>query len=211
MSRDDLLKKNATILKDVSVNIKKYSPSSIIIVVTNPLDSMSYLVMKATGFEPRRVIGMAGELDSARFLNIVSQDISSADRDKIFMMGSHGDSMVPINRSEKLSEDIFKASSERARNRGKEIVECLKTGSAYFSPSAAVFHMLKAILKNEKKTVCASAYLKGQYGEEDVYIGVPIVLDSSGVKDIIEINLTSDEKKAFKKSIQEVRESIKKL
>jgi len=212
MSRDDLLKKNSSIIKDVSSHIKKYCPSSIVIVVTNPLDVMTYLVMKETSFEPRRVIGMAGVLDSARFANIASEKMDFfVDKDKIFMMGSHGDSMVGINRSEKLPKDVFEESSERAKNRGKEIVEHLKTGSAYFSPSAAVFYMLKAILKNEKKTMCISAYLQGQYGEKDIYIGVPVVLGSSGVKEIIEIKLTPDEKNAFKKSALQIRESIKKL
>ena len=211
MSRDDLFKNNSQILRDISLQIKKHAPSSIVIVVTNPLDAMSYLVMKTTGFKPSKVIGMAGVLDSARFVNIASEKVDSIDSDNLYMMGSHGASMVPINRSKKLSKDIFEESSERARNRGAEIVGHLKRGSAYFAPSAAVFSMIESILKNEKKTMCVSAYLEGQYGEKDVYIGVPVVLGRSGIEKIIGIELTEEEKNAFKKSAQEIRQSIEKL
>ena len=211
MSRDDLLQKNSKILTDISNQIKEYCPDSIIIVVTNPLDVMTYLVMKKTGFDPRRVIGMAGVLDSARFLNIISEKAKSVDKDKIFMMGSHGDTMVAINRSENLSKELFNQSSDRARQRGAEIVSHLKTGSAYFSPSASVFHMLKAIIKNENKTLCASVYLQGEYDEKDLYIGVPVKLGSSGIKEIIQIDLTDDEKTALKKSAQSIRSAINKL
>ena len=211
MSRDDLLQKNSKILTDISNQIKEYCPDSIIIVVTNPLDVMTYLVMKKTGFDPRRVIGMAGVLDSARFLNVVSEKAKSVDKDKIFMMGSHGDTMVAINRSENLSKELFNQSSDRARQRGAEIVSHLKTGSAYFSPSASVFHMLKAIIKNENKTLCASVYLQGEYDEKDLYIGVPVKLGSSGIKEIIQIDLTDDEKTALKKSAQSIRSAINKL
>ncbi|MBU1005962.1 MAG: malate dehydrogenase [Candidatus Omnitrophica bacterium] len=211
MSRDDLLKKNTQIIKDISCHIKKQCPSSIVIIVTNPLDAMAYLTMKTTGFEPGRVIGMAGVLDSARFANIASENIKDAERDDIFMMGSHGDTMVPINRAKSLSDDIFKETSDRARKRGAEIVGHLKTGSAYFAPSAAVFYMVKSILKNEEKTVCASAYLSGEYGEKDIYIGVPLTLGSRGVKNIIKIELTDQEKQSFKESARDIRESIKKI
>ena len=211
MSRDDLLKKNAEIIKEVSLKVKKFAPSSIVIVVTNPLDVMTYLAMKTTGFNTKKVIGMAGVLDSARFINILSEKASGIDEEKIFMMGSHGDSMVAVDRTQKLSADIFKEASLRAKNRGAEIVSHLKTGSAYFAPSAAVFSMVKAILKNEGKTLCASSYLNGEYGEKDIYIGVPSVLDSSGIKKILEIELTEEEKTSFKKSAQAIREAINKL
>jgi malate dehydrogenase len=211
MSRDDLLNKNAEIIREISHNIKKFCPYSIVIVVTNPVDAMAYLVMKATGFESSKVIGMAGVLDSARFLNVVSERIKDVEKDKIFMMGSHGDTMVPINRAKDLSGDIFNEASEITRNRGAEIVGYLKTGSAYFAPSAAVFCMLKAIIKNENKTMCVSAYLGGQYGEKDIYIGVPLKLGRTGIKEIIEIELTEEEKKSFKKSADTIRELIKKL
>lgn len=210
MSREDLLKKNSQIIKDISGQIKKYCLSPIVIVVTNPLDVMSYLVMKTTGFKPNRVIGMAGVLDSSRFVNIVFKNSRSIDDEGIFMMGSHGDTMVAINRSKDLKDESFMEGSERARNRGAEIVSYLKTGSAFFAPSAAVFYMLKAILKNEKKTMCCSAYLQGEYGERDVYIGVPVVLGSSGVTKVAEIDLTEEERKAFKKSVQQIREAISK-
>ena len=211
MSRDDLLNKNASILKEIASQIKKYCPSSIVIVVTNPLDEMSYLVLKTTGFEPSKVIGMAGVLDSTRFINIASQRVDFVDNDKIFIMGSHGDTMVPINRTENLCKDIFKEVSERTRLRGGEIVSYLKTGSAFFAPSAAVFYMLKIILKNERKTVCASAYLRGEFGENDIYIGIPVVLGHSGIEKVIEIELTVQERENFKKSAQKIREGIKKI
>jgi len=211
MSRDGLLKKNSEIIKNVSVQVKNYCPSSIVIVVTNPLDVMSYLVMKTTGFDPKKVIGMAGVLDSARFLNIVSLKAKGIKESDVFMMGSHGDTMVPVNRAKGLSGSIFKEASETTRDRGAEIVSYLKTGSAYFAPSAAVFYMLKAIIKNENKTMCVSAYLTGQYGEKDIYIGVPAALSSSGVEKIIEIELTDDEKASFQKSAQEIRELLSKI
>ena len=211
MSRDDLLQKNTAIIKDITAQIKRYCEAPIVIVVTNPLDVMTYLVMKETGFDSNRVIGMAGVLDSARFINIASGKARGIDRDKIFMMGSHGDTMVAINRSEKLPDDIFAESSDRAKKRGAEIVAYLKTGSAYFSPSAAIFAMVRVILKDEQKTMCASAYLQGQYDESDIYIGVPVKLGASGVKEIVEIKLTDKEKESFKKSAQSIRESIAKL
>jgi len=211
MSRDDLLKKNAAIIKDVASRVKKYCASSVVIVVTNPLDAMTYLVMKTTGFEPRRVMGMAGVLDSARFINILKEKNKDIDDDKFFIMGSHGDTMVPVSRSEKVSKEDFINAAGLASNRGAEIVKCLGTGSAYFAPSASVFFMLKAIIKDEKKPLCASAYLHGQYGEKGIYIGVPLILDSSGVREIIEIELTGKEKEAFRSSAQKIRESINKL
>jgi len=210
MSRDDLLKKNSAITKEVSSQVKKYCPSSIVIVVTNPLDVMSYLVMKTTGFDPKKVIGMAGVLDSARFTNALRGKNQDIDQDNVLMMGSHGDTMVPINRSENISEKVFSEASELARNRGAEIVKHLGTGSAYFAPSASVFFMLKAIIKNEKKTMCVSAYLEGQYSEKDIYIGVPVTLASQGIEKIIEIGLTEEEKQAFKESARQIRESISK-
>lgn len=211
MSRDDLLKKNSEIIKDLSLQVKKYCPSSIIIVVTNPLDVMTYLVMKTTGFNPKKVMGMAGVLDTARFINIVSSGAVTMHEDKIFMMGSHGDTMVAINGSGVLDDKTFAEGLEKTKARGAEIVSYLKTGSAYFAPSASVFYMLKSILNNELKTMCCSAYLQGEYGEKDIYIGVPVVLGSSGITKIIEIKLTEEEKKAFRKSAQEIRETIAKL
>ncbi len=211
MSRDDLLKENSLIIKDIARRIKESCISPILIVVTNPLDAMTYLVMMETGFRPARVIGMAGVLDTARFINIISEKINFKDKGNIFMMGSHGDAMVPINRSHELSEGVFKDASGLAKGRGAEIVSYLKTGSAWFAPSAAVFYMLKSVLRNERTRMCASAYLDGQYGEKGIYMGVPVVLDSSGVREIIEIDLTREEKEAFKKSAQLIRESIKKL
>ena len=208
MSRDDLLRKNADIIRSISREIKKYASSSIVITVTNPLDVMTYLIMKETGFSPERIIGMAGVLDSSRFFNIASEKAVDVDNDSVFMMGSHGDTMVPVNRSNNLSDDVFEESSDRAKNRGAEIVSYLKTGSAYFSPSAAVFYMVKSILKDEKKILCASAYLNGEYGEKDIYIGVPVELGLSGVTKIIEIDLKEKEKELFGKSVRQIRKTI---
>jgi len=208
MSREDLLKKNAGIIKEVAVQVKKYCPLSIVIMVTNPLDAMSYLVMKITGFSPNKVIGMAGVLDTARFVNALWEKNQDIDQDKVLMMGSHGDTMVPVNRSENISPEVFSETSNLAKNRGAEIVKHLGTGSAYFAPSASVFLMLKAIIKNENKTLCASAYLSGQYGEKDIYIGVPVVLNSSGIKEVIEIPLTPKEKTQFQSSARQIRETI---
>jgi malate dehydrogenase len=211
MSREDLLKKNTNIIKEVSVQVKNHCPSSIVIVVTNPLDAMSHLVMKTTGFNPKKVIGMAGVLDTARFINALWERKQDVDWNKVLMMGSHGDTMVPVNRSENISAKVFSETSEIARNRGIEIVKHLGTGSAYFAPSASVFRMLKAIVKNEKSEMCASAYLEGQYGEKDIYIGVPVILGSQGIEKIIEIGLIEEEKQAFKESARQIRESINKI
>ncbi len=210
MSRDDLLKKNSDITKEISSQVKKYCPSSIVIVVTNPLDVMSYLVMKTTGFDHKKVIGMAGVLDTARFINILREKNKDIDEDKFLMMGSHGDTMVPVSRSEKVSKEDFISAAELARNRGAEIVKYLGTGSAYFAPSASVFFMLKSIIKDEKKTLCVSAYLCGQYNEKDIYIGVPVILGSQGIEKIIETALSEEEKQAFKESARQIREGISK-
>lgn len=211
MSRDDLLKKNSEIIKNISLQIKNYCPSSLVIVVTNPLDVMSYLVMKFAELDPKKVIGMAGVLDTARFINILREKYSNISGDEFLMMGSHGDTMVPVSRSKNVPDLVFNEASEAARNRGAEIVKYLGTGSAYFAPSASVFFMLKAIIRNERKTMCASAYLDGQYGEKDVYSGVPVVLGFSGVEKIIEIELTEEEKRAFKESARQIREGITKI
>ena len=235
-SREDLLRKNSEIIKDVSLQVKRYCLSPIIIVVTNPLDVMTYLVMKTTGFNPKKVIGMAGVLDTARFINILREKNININRknssrlaslarrilfergqrpsrelsQEVLMMGSHGDTMVPVNRPKNISPELFFEASELARNRGAEIVKHLGTGSAYFAPSASLFCMLKAIIKNEKRIMCASAYLEGQYDEKDIYIGVPVSLGASGIDKIIEIGLTEKEKQAFKKSARQIRESISK-
>lgn len=210
MSRDDLLKKNTEIIKEVALQVKKYCPYSIVIVVTNPLDVMSYLAMKKTGFDPEKVMGMAGVLDTARFVNIIRERNKNINPDDVLMMGSHGDTMVGVNRSKSISQETFLEASELARTRGAEIVKYLGTGSAYFAPSASVFFMLKAIVKNENKTLCASAYLNGQYNEKDIYIGVPVVLGAKGIDKIVEIELTEQEKRSFKESALQIRESIAK-
>jgi malate dehydrogenase len=154
---------------------------------------------------------MAGVLDSARFINAIRERNKNIADEEVIMMGSHGDTMISIKRAKDLPRGIFNEASEIARNRGAEIVNHLGTGSAYFAPSAAIFFMLKAIIKDENKTMCASTYLDGQYGEKDIYIGVPVVLGASGINKIIEIKLTDKEKQAFKKSALNIRESISKI
>jgi len=211
MTREDLLKKNTEIIKGISCQIKRYCPSAIIIVVTNPLDVMTYIVMKETGFNPKKVIGMAGVLDSARFINALWERNQDIEQGKALMMGSHGDTMVPVNRSKNISEKMFSETSNLARNRGAEIVKHLGTGSAYFAPSASVFFMLKAIIKNEDRALCASAYLNGQYNEKDIYIGVPVILNSSGVKEVVKITLTPEEKIQFQESARQIRQGISQI
>jgi len=211
MSREELLRKNAEIIKEISINIKRYCGNTIVIIVTNPLDVMTYLALKTIMIAPNKIMGMAGVLDTARFVNAISLIGGKVREEDVFMLGSHGDTMVPIKRTDGLSLDIFKKASEIARDRGAEIVSYLKTGSAYFAPSAAILKMVRAILKDEKKVMCVSAYLNGEYEEKDICIGVPVILGSKGIEKIIEIELTENEKVSFKRSVEIVRNFIDEL
>ncbi|MFQ6040663.1 MAG: malate dehydrogenase, partial [Candidatus Poribacteria bacterium] len=203
MSREDLLHKNAGIVGSVTEQIVKYAPNSIIILVTNPLDIMTYHAWKVSGFPANRVVGQAGILDSARFryfiaeaLNVSVEDISA------MVLGGHGDTMVPLPRyttvagipiTELMSEETISQLSERTRNGGGEIVNLLKTGSAFYAPGAAIAQMAEAIIKDKKRILPCSAYLTGQYGINDIYIGVPVKLSADGVEEIIELRLTDSE------------------
>ena len=203
MSREDLLQKNAEIVGSVTEQIVKYAPNSLIILVTNPLDIMTYHAWKVSGFPANRVVGQAGILDSARFryfiaetLNVSIEDISA------MVLGGHGDTMVPLPRyttvagipiTELMSEETISQLSERTRNGGGEIVNLLKTGSAFYAPGAAIAQMAEAIIKDKKRILPCSAYLTGQYGINDVYIGVPIKLGANGIEEIIELRLTDSE------------------
>ena len=221
MSRDDLLEANTKIVREVTEKISEFSPQSIIILVSNPLDVMSYVALKVSGFEKNRVIGMAGILDTARFrlfiaeaLNVSVNDISA------MVLGGHGDSMVPLVRystvsgipiSELLPKKKINELVTRARNGGIEIVNHLKTGSAYYAPSSAAVEMADAIVKNRKRILPCAAWLEGEYGLDGVFCGVPVKLGSKGIEQIIELKLTDEELAALKKSGDEVASNIKKL
>ncbi|MGA8265675.1 MAG: malate dehydrogenase [Ignavibacteriaceae bacterium] len=221
MSRDDLLEANIKIVREVTEKISEFSPQSIIILVSNPLDVMSYVALKVSGFEKNRVIGMAGILDTARFrlfiaeaLNVSVNDISA------MVLGGHGDSMVPLVRystvsgipiSELLPKKKINELVTRARNGGIEIVNHLKTGSAYYAPSSAAVEMADAIVKNRKRILPCAAWLEGEYGLDGVFCGVPVKLGSKGIEQIIELKLTDEELAALKKSGDEVASNIKKL
>lgn len=218
MTREDLLAKNASIVRSVVEESVKYSPDAIIIVVTNPLDTMAYVAKEASGFAKNRVMGMAGILDSARLRSFIAMELNVSVEDvTAFVMGGHGDEMVPLPRystvagipiTELLPKDRIDALVDRTRKGGGEIVAYLKTGSAYFAPSASAIEMAEAILKDKKRILPCSAFLEGEYGIEGIYLGVPIKIGSNGVEEIIEINLTDEEKNALNRSAAMVKESI---
>ena len=218
MSRDDLLKTNAGIVRSVSEQIKRVAPDSIVIMVSNPLDVMSWVCMQTTGFPRERVIGMAGVLDTARYRSFIGLelDVSIADIQAL-VLGGHGDTMVPlvsytsvsgIPLTQLLSQDRIDALIERTRKGGAEIVGYLKTGSAYYAPSAAAVQMVEAIVQNRKRILPCAAYLQGEYGESDIFLGVPCKLGEGGLQEILEVDLTDDEKAALAKSADAVRGTI---
>jgi len=221
MTRDDLLFKNAEIVGGVVEQITRRSRDAILILVTNPLDAMVQLAWKKSGFATKRVIGMAGVLDSARFRTFIARELEvSVENVTAFVLGGHGDTMVPLPRystvagipiTELLSPDRVQALVTRTANGGAEIVNFLKTGSAYYAPAASVIEMVEAILKDKKKILPCAAYLDGQYGIRGVYVGVPVKLGRGGVEQIIEITLTTEEQAAFQKSVAAVRELVDKL
>jgi len=221
MSRDDLLFANADIVKSVTEKSVEQSPQAIIIVVSNPLDVMAYVAFKVSGFERHRVIGMAGILDTSRFRTFVAAelDISVNDIDAM-VLGGHGDSMVPLVRyttvsgiplPEFLNKEKIEKLVDRTRKGGIEIVNYLKTGSAYYAPSSASVEMVEAIVKNKKRILPCSIFLKGEYGLENVFCGVPIRLGGGGVLNVIELKLLPEELSALRKSAEEVKANIKKL
>jgi malate dehydrogenase len=221
MSRDDLLKANYEVLKAVVEAIVKFSPNAILIVVTNPLDAMAQAAYKLSGFSKNRVIGMAGVLDSARMSSFVSMELGVSVEDvHSFVLGGHGDDMVPLPRystvagiplPDLLPKEKIAAIVERTRKGGAEIVNLLKTGSAYYAPSAAVFSMVEAILKDKKRILPCAAYLEGEYGIRGLFVGVPVKLGARGIEQIIEIKLTPEEKTALDKSAASVQELVKVL
>ena len=221
MSRDDLIKTNAGIVNTVVKAAAEKSPDAVFILVSNPLDAMCHVALKASGFPSERVIGMAGVLDSARFRYFIAEALQvSVENTHAFVLGGHGDTMVPLPRfstvagipiTELLPEDKIKAMCERTANGGAEIVSLLKTGSAYYAPSSGAVEMAEAILKDKNKILPCATYLTGQYGYNDLYIGVPVKLGKGGVKEVIEIELKPEEKSALDKSADAVRGLVKTL
>ncbi|MGA3100786.1 MAG: malate dehydrogenase [Terracidiphilus sp.] len=216
MSRDDLLNTNFKIMSDVVQKVVAQSPECILIIVSNPLDAMAQAAYRQAGFNRERVIGMAGVLDSARFRSFIAAELNvSVENVTAFVLGGHGDTMVPLARystvagipiTELIAPDRLEQIVQRTRDGGAEIVKYLKTGSAYYAPSAAVTEMVEAILKDKKKILPCAAYLEGEYGIEGYYIGVPCKLGAAGLEQIIEIKLTAEEDAALKKSAEAVKE-----
>ncbi len=224
MSRDDLLSTNAGIMKNVTQQIVERSPDAVIIVVSNPLDAMCHVAYETSGFPKNRVMGMAGVLDSARFRTFISMELDvSVENTTAFVLGGHGDTMVPLPRystvagipiTELLSKERIDALVNRTATGGAEIVGLLKTGSAYYAPASAAVEMAESILKDKKKILPCAAYLEGEYGINDLFVGVPVKLGANGIEEIIEITLTKEENTALEKSadaVRELKELVKKI
>ncbi|QIT36390.1 malate dehydrogenase [Wolbachia endosymbiont of Brugia pahangi] len=226
MSRDDLLQTNAKVMKEVGENIRKYSPNAFVIVVTNPLDAMVSVVHKFSNLPANMIVGMAGVLDSSRFryflareLNISVEDVSA------FVLGGHGDTMVPLIRcasiagipltqiidmglitQEKVDEIV-----KRTRNGGKEIIDLLKSGSAYYAPASSSIYMLESYLRDEKRILPCATYLNGEYGVKDLFIGVPVIIGKNGIEKVLEVKMDDSEQEMFNKSVNAVKELVKSL
>ena len=221
MSRDDLINTNAKIMKSVTKEIVKHSPECIIVVLTNPADAMTYAVYKESGFPKNRVIGQSGVLDTARFRTFVAQETGISVEDiQGFVLGGHGDDMVPLIRysnaggvplTKLISQERIDAIIERTRKGGGEIVQLLGNGSAYYAPAAALTEMVEAILKDKKRVLPSIAYLEGEYGYNDLYLGVPTILGGNGLEKIIELELTDEEQNQLKTSADSVRDVMKAL
>ncbi len=218
MSRDDLLATNSKIMKDVCAGVKQYSPNAVVIVVSNPLDAMAFVAMKELGFPRNRVLGMAGVLDGARFKSFIAEELNVSVKDvQAFVLGGHGDTMVPMPRHcsvggvpllEMLSEEKVNKLVDRTRNGGAEIVGLLKTGSAYYAPSASAVQMAEAILKDQKRILPCAAYLEGEYGVKGLFIGVLCTLGGNGLEKVIEVKLNETERKGLDHSIKAVEELV---
>jgi malate dehydrogenase len=221
MSRDDLLLKNYGIVKAVTEQVAPRSPNAVLIIVSNPLDAMAYTALKVSKFPKERVIGMAGVLDTARFRTFVSQELGVSVEDvQGFVLGGHGDTMVPVARycsvggiplTSLLSPERLAAIIQRTRDGGAEIVNYLKTGSAFFAPAASAVQMAEAVLKDQKRVLPCAAYLDGEYGYKGIYLGVPTLLGAKGVEKVFQIDLTAEEKAALDKSAASVQELVSKL
>lgn len=218
MSRDDLLSTNMGIMRTVIREIAGVAPDSILIIVSNPLDAMCHVAYEVSGFPKNRVMGMAGVLDSARFRAFIAMELNvSVENIHAFVLGGHGDTMVPISRystvagipvTELIAPERLKAIEDRTRNGGAEIVGLLKTGSAFYAPASGAVEMAEAILKDRKKILPCAAYLQGEYGIDDLFVGVPVKLGAGGVEEIIEIRLTEEEEKALHHSADAVKKLV---
>jgi len=221
MSRDDLVATNSKIMKSITRDIAKHSPNAIIVVLTNPVDAMTYSVFKEAGFPKERVIGQSGVLDTARFRTFIAQELNLSVKDITgFVLGGHGDDMVPLVRysyaggiplETLIPKERLEAIVERTRKGGGEIVGLLGNGSAYYAPAASLVEMTEAILKDQRRVLPAIAYLEGEYGYSDLYLGVPVILGGNGIEKIIELELLADEKEALDRSVESVRNVMKVL
>jgi malate dehydrogenase len=221
MSRDDLLVKNAEIIKSITEEVVRRSPKCIIVMVTNPLDVMTYVAYKVSGFPRERVIGMAGVLDSARFRAFIAMELDVSVEDvQSMVLGGHGDSMVPlpsyttvsgIPLPQLMDAETIKRLVDRTANGGAEIVKLLGTGSAYYAPSSSAVQMIESIVKDKKRVLPCSVWLQGEYGLRDVFVGVPIKIGRHGMEQILNVKLSSDEQAALNKSAQDVKDNIAKL
>jgi malate dehydrogenase len=223
MSRDDLVAINAGVMKTVAAGIKEHAPDAFVIVITNPLDAMVYVLQQESGLPPAKVVGMAGVLDSARFNCFLAEEFNvSVENVNSFVLGGHGDTMVPLARYSTISgipvPDMIKMGwstqekideiIKRTRGGGGEIVALLETGSAFYAPATSAIEMAKSYLYDKRKIMPCAAYLNGEYGEKDIYVGVPVVIGANGVEKIVEIELNKDEKAEFQKSVDSVKELI---
>jgi len=223
MSRDDLIEINTKVVKTVGEGIKQYAPDAFVIVITNPLDAMVWVMKETTGFAPEKVVGMAGVLDSARFRCFLAEEFGVSVEDvTAFVLGGHGDTMVPLARYSTVAgiplpdlvemgwttQDKLDSIIQRTRDGGAEIVGLLKTGSAFYAPASAAIEMAESYLKDKKRVLPCAAYLTGQYGVDDLYVGVPVVIGKGGVEKIVEIELAGDEKEGFDKSVNAVKELV---
>jgi malate dehydrogenase len=227
MSRDDLLTTNSNIMKIVAENVKEYAPNSIVIIISNPLDAMVTLFQKVSGFPHKRVIGQAGVLDSSRFATFISWELGVSVKDvNAMVLGGHGDTMVPIVRyanvngipvmellerkygDVKKAKEVMKAMVERTKQAGGEVVNLLKTGSAFYSPASSAVSMAEAIIYDERRILPTCAYLTGEFGVDGYYVGVPAILGSNGVEKIIDFGLDSEEKAAFDHSVKAVKDLV---
>ena len=223
MSRDDLVATNTGIVSTVAENLKKYCPNAFVIVITNPLDAMVWVMQQVTGFDPKKVVGMAGVLDSARFSHFIAEEFKVSKKDvTTFVLGGHGDTMVPVVHYSTVAgipvPDLIKMGKssqatidkivQRTRDGGAEIVGLLKTGSAYYAPAASAIMMADAYLNDRKQLLPCAAHLNGEYGQKDIYVGVPCIIGSAGVEKIVEIALPDEQKKQFDHSVAAVRELV---
>lgn len=221
MSREDLIKTNSKIITEVSQNIAKYAPKAVVMIVTNPLDIITYVAMKATGFESKKVFGMSGVLDAGRFATFIAEELKCSRKNvQAMVIGGHGDLMVPLPQyttvsgiplQDLLPEETISTLVKRTVNGGAEIVDLLKQGSAFYAPSSAIVAMAEAIIKDTKSVLPACAYLDGQYGQEGIYFGVPVKLGANGVEEIIELKLNQEQNDILKKSSESIRKIISQI